>query len=398
MRCLVTGGAGFIGSHTVDALLEKGYEVRILDNLSLPVHTKGKPDYLQLEAEFMLGDVRNKEDWEKALKDVDVVYHLAAYQDYLPDFSKFFHTNCVSTALLYEIILEKKLNIEKIVVASSQAVYGEGKYRCPKCNRIKYPDIRGPEQLERMEWEITCEDCGQPLQAMWTNENRVNPQNQYAISKYTQETTSITLGKRYNIPTSCMRYSIVQGPRQSVYNAYSGACRIFSVSQFFDQQPPIYEDGQQLRDFVNIHDVVAANIAVLDSPKSNYQVYNVGGGKAYTVKEFADIVSEVFGKNITGKITNEYRFGDTRHIFSDISHLQELGWKPQHTPRDSVREYVSWLESLEDIDNILDDAAKKMKKLNVVRKTNVSNKSTGKKDESIFARSRGRVKAASYNR
>ncbi|MBD3287238.1 SDR family NAD(P)-dependent oxidoreductase, partial [candidate division KSB1 bacterium] len=150
MRCLVTGGAGFIGSHTVDALLKKGHEVRILDNLSKPVHTKGKPDYLQPEAEFMLGDVRNKEDWIKALKDVDVVYHLAAYQDYLPDFSKFFHTNCVSTGLLYEIVLEKKLNIEKIVVASSQAVYGEGKYRCPRCNRIRYPDIRSLEQLQRM--------------------------------------------------------------------------------------------------------------------------------------------------------------------------------------------------------------------------------------------------------
>ncbi|MBD3290656.1 NAD-dependent epimerase/dehydratase family protein, partial [candidate division KSB1 bacterium] len=182
---------------------------------------------------------------------------------------------------------------------------------------------------------------------------------------------------------------------QSVYNAYSGACRIFCVSQFFNQQPPIYEDGQQLRDFVNVHDVVAANIAVLESPKSNYHVYNVGGGKGYTVKEFSDIVTDIFGKNIQGKITNEFRYGDTRHIFSDVSNLRELGWKPQYTPRDSVQEYVSWLENLEDIDNILEETANKMKKLNVVRKTK---KKSGKKNESISTRGRSRLKASSYNR
>jgi len=279
MRCLVTGGAGFIGSHTVDALLERGHNVRILDNLSKPVHLKGKPIYLPDDAEFMLGDVRNKDDWEKALDGIDAVIHLAAYQDYLPDFSTFFYINAVGTALMYEVIVEKKLDIQKIVVASSQAVYGEGKYRCAKCNRIKYPGIRSEEQLKRRSWELTCDECGHILNAMWTNENRVNPQNQYAISKYTQEITSIHIGKRYSIPTSCLRYSIVQGPRQSVYNAYSGACRIFSLSMFFDKAAPVYEDGHQKRDFVNIHDVVAANLTVLDSAKANYRVFNVGGGE-----------------------------------------------------------------------------------------------------------------------
>ena len=391
MRCLVTGGAGFIGSHTVDALLTKGYQVRILDNLSKPVHLKGKPAYLSAEAEFLLGDVRNKEDWEKALTDIDMIFHFAAYQDYLPDFSTFFHVNSVGTALLYEVIVEKRLNIQKVIVASSQAVYGEGKYRCPRCNRIKYPNIRPLEKLKNGEWDIACEENHHLLQAMWTNENRVNPQNQYAISKYTQELTSMTLGERYRIPTCCLRYSIVQGPRQSVYNAYSGACRIFCLSQFFDEQPSIYEDGQQMRDFVNIHDVVSANLTVLESPKADYQVFNVGGGKAYTVLDFAQIVSVVFGKDIKPKITSEYRFGDTRHIFSDISRLRSLGWNPQYSPKDSVAEYVNWLEGLTDLDNILEEAKLKMKQLDVIRRSNGNNSRSKIIDRKSYRGRRGRV-------
>jgi dTDP-L-rhamnose 4-epimerase len=367
MKCLVTGGAGFIGSHTVDALLERGYEVRILDNLSKPVHQKGKPDYIPAQAEFMLGDVRNREDMQNALDGVDVVYHFAAYQDYLPDFSKFFYVNSVGTALIYEIIVENKLPVRKVIVASSQAVYGEGKYRCPRCNRIKFPDLREEIDLAKGLWNHRCKDCHSPLQAMWTNENRVNPQNQYALSKYSQEQLSLSLGKRYDIQSVCLRYSIVQGPRQSIYNAYSGACRIFCLSLFFDRQPPVYEDGMQVRDFVNIYDVVQANLKVLDSPQADYQVFNVGSGKTYTVVEFAELVAKVFDKKITPKITEQYRFGDTRHIFSDISKLKYLGWKPIHNVEDSITAYAKWLEQLNEIDNVLDHAEQQMKSLNVVR-------------------------------
>ncbi len=367
MNCLVTGGAGFIGSHTVDALLARDYHVRILDNLSKPVHLKGKPDYLPDQAEFILGDVRNKQDWQKALDGIDVVYHFAAYQDYLPDFSKFVHVNSVSTALLFELIVEQKLPVKKVIVASSQAVYGEGKYRCPRCNRIKFPDIRELEDLEKGEWNHHCYDCSTTLQAMWTNEKRVNPQNQYALSKYSQEQLSINLGKRYQVPTVCLRYSIVQGPRQSIYNAYSGACRIFCLSLFFDRQPPLYEDGMQVRDFVNIFDVVEANLKVLDSPQADYQIFNVGGGKTYTVLEFAQLVAKAFNKNITPKITEHYRFGDTRHIFSDISKLKSIGWRPTRTIEDSVKSYITWLEQLQEIDNMLDKTEQQMKDLNVVR-------------------------------
>ncbi|MCP4634436.1 MAG: SDR family NAD(P)-dependent oxidoreductase, partial [candidate division Zixibacteria bacterium] len=200
MKILVTGGAGFIGSHTVDRLIDKGYDVVILDSLEKPVHLKGKPPYLNPKAQFMLGDVRNRDDLLGAMKDVEAVIHLAAYQDYLTDFSKFFHVNSVSTALIYELIVNKELPVKKVVIASSQAVYGEGKYICPKHGTV-YPDIRPERQLKKGEWDVNCSVCGNRLKLQTTNESVVNPKNQYAISKYTQELISLNLGKRYGVPT-----------------------------------------------------------------------------------------------------------------------------------------------------------------------------------------------------
>ena len=365
-KVLVTGGAGFIGSHTVDLLIEKGYSVRILDNLQKPVHLRGKPEYVNRDAEFMLGDVRNKEEFARALRGVDAVVHLAAYQDYLPDFSTFFHVNSVGTALLYEIIVEEKLPIEKIVVASSQAVYGEGKYLCDE-HGVFFPDIRLQKNLLQGKWEHECPHCGKVLHWQPTDESRVNPQNQYAVSKFSQELISLNLGRRYDIPTACMRYSIVQGPRQSFYNAYSGACRIFSLSLFFERAPGIYEDGEQVRDFVNIEDVAAANVMVLESSKSNNEVYNVGGGKAYTVAEFYECVRDVYKSKIAAKIDGYFRLGDTRHICSDITKLKKLGWTPQHGIKKSVEDYVTYLRAQENIDDILEYADRKMKSLNVVQ-------------------------------
>lgn len=364
--CLVTGGAGFIGSHTVDALLARGYRVRILDSLQSRVHPKGKPAYLPPEAELIVGDVSNRDDIDRALLGVEYVFHLAAYQDYLPDFSTFFHVNTESTALLFELIVEKKYPVKKVVVASSQAVYGEGHYECAECGPV-YPDIRSEEQLRHGIWDIPCPRCGSSTQWTPTEEGVVNPQNQYAISKYAQEMIAVALGKRYGIPTVGMRYSIVQGPRQSFYNAYSGACRIFCLSLHFDQAPLVYEDGLQMRDYVNIHDVVEANLLVLENPDADYQVFNVGGGKGYTVVEFADIVAEVSEKSIKPKIPGLYRFGDTRHIVSDVTKLRRLGWKPIRTPRDSVQEYVAWLRDQENVEDILDYVNRHMKQLDVVR-------------------------------
>jgi dTDP-L-rhamnose 4-epimerase len=366
VHVLVTGGAGFIGSHTADRLLEKGFKVRILDNLQKPVHMKGKPDYLPDNVEFIEGDVRDKATLEIAMEGVDAIYHLAAYQDYLPDFSTYFHVNSVSTALIYEIIVEKKLPIKKVIVASSQAVLGEGLYRCEDHGEL-IPDIRLEKQLSKADWEHHCPHCGKYMQYLSTPEEKINPQNQYAMSKHSQEIIAVNLGKRYGIPSVSMRYSIVQGPRQSFYNAYSGAMRIFNLNLYFDRQPTIYEDGMQIRDYINYQDVVNANIMVLENDKANYQSFNVGGGQGYTVLDFYKKVKEITGKNIDPIISKFYRYGDTRHISSDISKLKSLGWAPKVPVEDSIEAYWEYLKKQTDIDDMLEYAENTMMKQGVVR-------------------------------
>ena len=369
-KVLVTGGAGFIGSHTVDRLIENGFEVKILDNLQKPIHLKGMPEYINKKAEFIFGDVRDSKTLEYVLEDVEFIYHLAAYQDYLPDFSTFFHVNAYSTALLYEIIVAKNLPVKKVIVASSQFVQGDGLYKNSSGILIA-PKQRKIEDLQKGKWNVYDEN-GIEMEYQWVNESHANPPNAYAISKYSQELTAIQFGLRYNIPSVALRYSIVQGPRQSFYNAYSGANRIFNLHYFFDKAPTIYEDGNQLRDFVNIHDVVDANLLVLKDSRADYNVFCVGGGYPYTVKEFADIVADVHNKkDISPKIPGEFRVGDTRHTLSDITKLKTLGWSPKRTAKDSVIEYLDYLKAQTDIDDILEYAEKTMKQMNVVRKANL---------------------------
>ncbi|MBT8341572.1 MAG: NAD-dependent epimerase/dehydratase family protein [Desulfatitalea sp.] len=375
MNILITGGAGFIGSHTADALIARGHRVRLLDNLQPTVHPKGRPDYLHPEAEFIRGDVRDADTFRRALDQVEAVYHLAAYQDYLPDFSTFFSVNAVSTALLYEILAAepRRFKVGKVIVAASQAVMGEGRYRCDACARSRmaftYPDIRLESQLARGQWDHTCPTCGQALQWQPSDESVVHPCNQYALSKHSQEQIAIQLGRRYDIPSTVMRYSIVQGPRQSFYNAYSGAMRIFALSLLFDRAPTIYEDGRQVRDFVNIQDVVAANLLVLESAAADYRVFNVGGGTAWTIMDFYAHMQQTVGKQLPPKLEGLYRYGDTRHIFSDTGRLQALGWRPKHSVTNSIRDYWRYLTTHPEQQDILAYAEQQMRRLNVVRKS-----------------------------
>jgi dTDP-L-rhamnose 4-epimerase len=343
-RALITGGAGFIGSHTAVELVRAGYEVCVLDSLTAPVHTGDGtwPDWLSGDVERIAGDVRNRDDWGKALRGIDVVVHLAAYQDLLPNFSQFFHVNSVGTALLYELIVAEKLPVRKVVVASSQFVYGEGRYQCPKDGEV-FPDGREPQRLDKGLWEPICPKCGGPIKPLPLLETHANPRNQYSIAKYSQELMAIALGRNFGIPSTAVRYSIVQGPHQSFRNAYSGVLRIFTLQMMKGRQPSVFEDGQQLRDYVNVGDVARANRLVLESDEANYQVFNVGGGRGYTVVEFAGIVAEALGVNIEPNVSGEYRVGDTRHSISDITKLQRLGWQPTRTPRDSVRDYIEWI-------------------------------------------------------
>jgi dTDP-L-rhamnose 4-epimerase len=367
MKVLVTGGAGFIGSHTCDRLLELGHDVIVLDALKPPVHRSRRPAYLSSKADFYEGDARNRDLVTNLLRRVDAVYHLAAYQDYLPDFSQFSDVNVVSTSLLYEIIVAEQLDLARVVVASSQSAMGEGLYRCP-IDGEQLPGMRPEKALIAGEWDIPCPECGGPLQMQTTPERVSNPQNAYGMSKFGQEMVAINLGRRYGIPTVALRYSIVQGPRQSVYNAYSGACRIFCLSYLQGVAPTLYEDGGAIRDYVNIDDVVDANLLALQDDRAVGRVFNVGGGTAVTTKEFADVVRRQYGSDQAAVVTGEYRFGDTRHIFSDVSALRELGWEPRRTPAESVAAYAAWLEGMDGLDGVLAEANARMRALGVVRR------------------------------
>jgi dTDP-L-rhamnose 4-epimerase len=367
MHVLVTGGAGFIGSHTTDLLLKQGHHVRILDALEPPVHRDRQPPaYLPPEAEFILGDVRERAAWEQALDGVEAVFHFAAYQDYLPDFSKFFHVNTVGTALLYEVAVEKKLPLKKIVVASSQAVYGEGRYRCAE-HGIQYPGLRTEAQMKAKDWEPHCPACGAQMTSQVTDEALVNPHNSYAMSKYSEELLALNLGRRYGLPTVALRYSIVQGARQSYRNAYSGAMRIFAMQALAGQPLTVYEDGRQLRDFVYVGDVARANLLAFEDARADYQAFNVGGGKPITVLEFAQLVARRSGTRAEPRVTGEYRFGDTRHIVSDIARLRALGWEPRGTFEGSIDEYLAWAGSQPDFRNYADEARAYMQQVGTVR-------------------------------
>jgi len=367
MKILVTGGAGFIGSHTCDRLLSLGHEVIVLDALTKPVHRDGRPAFLNPETDFYQGDTRNRDLMTNLLRRVDAVYHFAAYQDYLPDFSRFSDVNVVATALLYEIIVAERLDLARVVVASSQSAMGEGLYLCP-ADGEQTPGMRPESALSARRWDIPCAQCGGTLAVQATPERISNPQNAYGMSKLGQETVAVNLGRRYNIPTVALRYSIVQGPRQSVYNAYSGACRIFCLSYLQGMAPTLYEDGHAIRDYVNIDDVVDANVLVLSDDRAAGRVFNVGGGKAITTREFAETVRLQYGSDQPGLVTGEYRFGDTRHILSDIGALRALGWEPRRTAADSVAAYAKWIDGTDGLGDVLADANAKMRALGVVRK------------------------------
>jgi dTDP-L-rhamnose 4-epimerase len=397
-RILVTGGAGFIGSHTVDLLLERGYQVRILDNLQPRVHPRGKPGWVPQEAEFLHGDVANPHDLSRALQGVSGVLHLAAYQDYLSDFSTFIHVNAESAALLFELIVSDpdRYPVRKIVFASSQSVSGEGLYLCasrdgcpsnfpvrewsatgvlrgapasipPGAHGVIRPGPRSLERLRRADWELECPHCGCEMEPLLTDESTATPHTAYAISKYAIELLADRLGRRYSVPTACMRYTYVQGPRNSFYNAYSGIARRFALRIMQHLPPIIYEDGKQLRDYVNVRDVARANVLALERPEANFQVFNVGGGRAITVNQFARIMLDAFGSDLEPVAHAEFRLGDTRHTVSDISKLEKLGWSPSIPVEQNVQEYIEWLQEQTVSSEYLLEAERVMRESGVVQ-------------------------------
>jgi len=345
--------------------LSDGFRVRVLDSLEAKIHPHGRPGYLPRNIEFIQGSVTNKEVLRRALEGVDIVSHQAAYQDYMPDFSRFLHVNGVGTALIYELIVEHRLPVKKIIVASSQAVYGEGQYECPQ-HGFFLPKPRSQQQLSRGDWEVPCPVCGERAHTRLLEENYNNPYNQYAVSKLTEEKTALGLGWLHGIPTVALRYSITQGARQSLYNQYSGVCRIFFSRALGDLPLIIYEDGQQTRDFVHVQDVVDANMLVLEQDAANFQAFNVGSGASMSVTAYAHAVLKKLSSTVRLQISGEYRRGDNRHSVSSVEKLSQLGWRPRRTLSVILDDFFEWIESTGGIPPQVRDAYADMRDTGVV--------------------------------
>jgi len=364
MKVLITGGAGFIGSHTADLLASKGYSIRILDSLEPPVHYGEWPNYVKDKGyELIRGSVTDKKTLSKAMDGVDYIYHFAAYQDQMPDFSKFFMVNSVSTSLIFEIILEKKLPIKKLVYSSSQFVYGDGVYLSEEGKEF-YPELRTGEQFAKKNWAILDENGKIAKFSPFIETQKVNPTNSYGLSKIASEAMMLRLGKTYGIPVSIVRYSIVQGSRQSPLNMYSGALRIFVTQAIANQPITVTEDGNQLRDFVNVEDVARANLLMIENPETDFEIYNIGGGIGYKIREFAETVKKITNSNSEILIDGRFRRTDTRDAVSDISKIKNLGWAPLNNPEKSVKDYSEWIKkegfNVSDIANKTKQSAKEL--------------------------------------
>ena len=365
MKVLVTGGAGFIGQHTVRALLERGDEVRVVDALTQPVHALGATFHIE-GAECIRGDVRDKDSWGAWLSGVEAVAHLAAYQDYMPDFSTFFSVNAVGTALLYEVIVERRLDVGRVVVASSQSVYGEGAARCDT-HGVLVPEQRTAEQLVRAAWDVTCPRCGGPVTPVPTPETFAEPRNAYGISKLAAETAALALGAQHGIPTAALRFAIVHGVGQSPRNAYSGLLRSVCLGLLAGRAPVVFEDGAQLRDYVAIDDVVAATLVALDHPGAPGAAYNVGGARSWSVLEVIDAVNRIVPEPQPPVLSGEYRVGDVRHTIGDLSRLRGLGWEPVTDLTRTWRAYWEWLASTGTSGVTVEQAYEEMRRRGVLR-------------------------------
>jgi dTDP-L-rhamnose 4-epimerase len=356
LNILVTGGAGFIGSHLVDALVERGHRVRVLDAVVSQVHPTGEPRYLNPAAEFLRGDVCDNPLLAQALDGADVVYHEAAevgVGQSMYEIQRYVRANNLGTAALLEAIVQRKSRIRKLVVASSMSIYGEGAYRDAD-GKVVFPGIRPSGQLMSRQWELVCPRTGAPLTPIGTPEEKpLAPTSIYAVTKQDQEQFCLVVGRAYNIPTVALRYFNVYGPRQALSNPYTGVCAIFSSRLLNDQPPLIYEDGRQTRDFVHVSDIVQANLRALETDRGDYQAFNIGTGVATPVTQVATLLARGLGKTIEPEITGKYREGDIRHCVADISRAQSLlGYQPRVMLEAGIPELLAWGKEQEAADHV----------------------------------------------
>ena len=356
MKVLVTGGAGFIGSYVVDRLLQQGFEVRVLDALDPQVHA-GVPDYLDAAAELVQGDVRDRALVRRCLQGVERVYHLAAavgVGQSMYEIERYTSVNAVGAAVVLEEMIPLADRLEKVVVASSMSIYGEGLYRCPLEDRQVAPPPRPDDQLAARRWELLCDHCGAELEPLPTPESKpAAPTSIYAIGKRDHEEMFLVWGRAFRVPVTAMRFFNVYGPRQALSNPYTGVVAIFASRLLNRRRPVIFEDGHQSRDFVHARDIAHAVVRGSQRGVADGVAVNLGGGRPVTVLEVAQTLAAQLGLDIEPEIRGDVRAGDIRHCFADNSRARELlGLTPGVEFADGMSEIVGWLESRTATDDV----------------------------------------------
>jgi dTDP-L-rhamnose 4-epimerase len=367
-RALVTGGAGLIGSHLADLLGSEGWRVRVLDNLEPQTHRKGKPPWVENGTEFIEGDVTDPATITAALKDIDVVFHQAAYGGYMPEIAKYVRVNSFGTAQMLEIIREQNLPIKKFVVASSQAVYSEGAATCPK-HGLVFPDVRPVEQLERGDWSVHCPVCQAATTSAPTPERApVGGETVYGLTKVDQEKLVLLWGKQVGIPTVALRYSCTYGPRQSIFNPYTGVIAIFCTRLLNDLPPVLYEDGEQTRDFSFVEDIARANLLAADSDKLDGLPVNVGSGQGVSIRKIAEQISEALDIQIAPEVNGEFRPGEMRHLTSGTERIRGAGYTPKVDLATGIRRYLDWIGEQADVRDYFSEAANILRSKGIVHR------------------------------
>jgi len=369
-RAQVTGGAGLIGSHVADLLLSEGWKVRILDNLEPNTHRNGKPAWIAQEAEFIEADIRDRVAVRAALADIDVVFHQAAYGGYMPEIAKYVHVNSFGTAQMLELIREERLPIKKIVVASSQAVYSEGAAHCPE-HGLVFPAVRPVAQLAAGDFEVHCPHCDAvTTQAATPEQSPIGGETVYEITKVDQERLVLIWGKQTGIPTVALRYSCTYGPRQSIFNPYTGVIAIFCTRLLNNLPPVLYEDGNQTRDFSFVEDIARANLLAATTDKLDGLPVNVGSGKAATIREIARLISDALEIPIEPIAQSEFRPGEMRHLTSDTTRISAVGYKPQIDLATGIKRYLDWIRTQTDVREYFAEAESLLRTKGILHKVN----------------------------
>ena len=367
-RALVTGGAGLIGSHVADLLVREGWRVRILDNLEPNTHRRGKPAWINRDAEFVHGDLRDRATIENALSDVHIVFHQAAYGGYMPEMAKYVQVNSFGTAQMLEIIREKNLPIKKVIVASSQAVYSEGAGECSK-HGLVFPKVRPVEQLQHGDWSVRCPICHQPTTSVATPEEApVGGETVYGLTKVDQEKLVLLWGKQVGIPAVALRYSCTYGPRQSIFNPYTGVIAIFCTRLLNNLSPVLYEDGEQTRDFSFVEDIARANLLAATTDALDGRPVNVGSEKGVTVREIAQRISDALGIRIAPEINGEFRPGEMRHLVSGTDTIRAAGYAPQVDLAEGIDRYLDWIRSQSDVRDYFSEASETLRNKGIVHR------------------------------